>query len=121
MELAYFYAKHNRNIAEALTLAQGAVERRPSIQSYHTLALAQYVKGNYREAYNAILQAMRLGTQDASMFQLASEISRKMGKIEEGNKYQSVAVSINPRIVRSESESFSRVNVVNHKVNSSEE
>jgi len=95
-EIAKFLASHDRRLPDALTLARGAAERRPSIQAHETLALALFKNALYREAHEAIQKAMRLGTKDASMLYLAGLISEKLGEGTNAKQYVSRALSINP-------------------------
>ncbi|MBI3195747.1 MAG: tetratricopeptide repeat protein [Ignavibacteriae bacterium] len=81
VELAMFLASHDRNVLKSLELARGAVQRRPGIHGYHAFALALFKNGKYSEAQHAIEQAMRLGTRDASLLELANVIARKNGRV----------------------------------------
>ena len=96
VEMAEFLAWHNRKLEDVLPMAQSAIQRRPSIHGYKVLALALYKNGKYTEAQEAIQQAMKLGTKDASMYYLAGSIADKLGNSEESNRFLTQALSINP-------------------------
>jgi tetratricopeptide (TPR) repeat protein len=95
MEMARFLAEHDRRLPDALVLARSAVERRPSISSYETLALALHKNGMDKEAQETIRRAMKLGTHDASMYYLAGAIANTLGDRQDAQKFSKMALSIN--------------------------
>ncbi len=78
-DLALFYADHDRNLGEALTLARKEFEVRSDIYTWDALAWALYKNGQFAEADEAMSHAMRLGTKDAMLFFHAGMISAKAG------------------------------------------
>ena len=96
MERAEFLASHNRKLDEALTLAKESIQMRKSVHGYYVLALALFQHSDFAEASNAIQQALRIGTNDASMLYLAGAIANKTGNTTVSKKYLEQALSINP-------------------------
>ena len=78
-ELALFDADHRRNLPAALAAARRALMDRPSIRSADILAWTLYQVGDDRAALAASTQAMRLGTQDASIFFHRGLIEARLG------------------------------------------
>lgn len=97
IEMAEFLAWHDRKLENALAMARSAVQRRPSIHGYKVLALALFKNGKYAEAQEAIQQAMKLGTKDASMYYLAGMIADKVGDSEESQRFLKEVLSIHPK------------------------
>ncbi len=95
LEMAHFLAGHDRRLSDALTLARGAVERRPSIFGYETLALALYKNDMNKEAQEAIQKAMKLGTQDASIYFIAGSIAHMLDDKSAAQTLLKKALSIN--------------------------
>lgn len=95
LEMARFFALHDRNLSDALEMAKAGAQRRPSILGYETLALALYKNGVNTEAWDAICQAMRLGTRDASLYYLAGMIAGKNNNGTLATQYLQRALSIN--------------------------
>ncbi|TAK54911.1 MAG: tetratricopeptide repeat protein [Bacteroidetes bacterium] len=96
LEMAEFFASHNRNVEEALTLAQKAIMERKSVHGYYVLALALFKNGKHDEAWTSIQQAMKLGTKDASMLYLAGAIADKVGNAEQSKHFLTRALTVNP-------------------------
>lgn len=95
-QLALFYADHDRKLGEALTLAEAELDRRRDIYTYDILAWVYYKNRRYSDAWKAMEQALRLGTQDASLFFHAGLISRQLGKYEQAKEYLQRALTVNP-------------------------
>ncbi len=95
-ELVLFYADHEINLAEALALAEREIAVRKDIYGYDALAWALYKNGRVEEAADAIVEALRLGTQDASLYYHAGMIYRGLGDAEQARSYLSRALAINP-------------------------
>jgi tetratricopeptide (TPR) repeat protein len=95
-QLALFYADHNRKLAEAVKLAETELTRRHDIYAFDTLAWAYYKIGRVAEAEKAMQQALRLGTQDASLFFHAGMIAQGLGKQDDARKYLRRALETNP-------------------------
>jgi tetratricopeptide (TPR) repeat protein len=95
-QLAQFYLDHNRNLAEALNLAQQELAVRKDIYGYDTLAWALYKNGRYKEALAASRKALQLGTNDARLHYHAGMIQAKLGHHQEAAAALERALDINP-------------------------
>lgn len=95
-QMARFYADHDRNLPEALKIAEAEYRTRPNIFVADTLAWALYKNGRYAEAADAIKKALRLKTSDASILYHAGMIYAKRGDRVTARKYLYKALSINP-------------------------
>ena len=67
-ELALFDADHRRDLSAALLAARAAMADRPSVRTADILAWTLFQTGDDRDAEAASRLALRLGTQDATMF-----------------------------------------------------
>ncbi|MBI3796917.1 MAG: tetratricopeptide repeat protein, partial [Deltaproteobacteria bacterium] len=95
-QLALFYADHDRQLSEALTLAEAELRRRHDIYTYDTLAWALGKNGRYPDAWKAMEQALHLGTRDALLFFHAGIIAHGLGKREQARDYLHQALTLNP-------------------------
>ena len=80
--LAAFFAGHDRNIPEAVTLAEAAARSRRDIFTMDTLALAYWKAGRLDQARRASGEALRTGTRDAKLLWHAAEIRAAAGERE---------------------------------------
>jgi tetratricopeptide (TPR) repeat protein len=96
-ELAYFYADHEVNLAEALELAQKEIEVRKDVYGYDALAWTLYKNGRSDEALKAIQEALKLGTKDARLLFHAGMIYHRLGETEKAKEFLSRALATNPR------------------------
>jgi tetratricopeptide (TPR) repeat protein len=97
LELALFNADHNRNLDQSLKDAEESLDNgSKSIKVYHTLAWTNYKLGNYDEAGNNIIQALRLGTKDPLMYYHAGKIYERLGQQGKAKEYLDFALKINP-------------------------
>ncbi len=81
----------------ALKHAMVEYNRRPAnIEVNHTLALVYFKLGRYSEAENHIDYALRTNSKDALLNLHASLIKTKCNKPEDGSRYLSKAIEINP-------------------------
>ncbi len=94
---ALFYADHNRNLDEALTLARGELRFRHDIYTHDTLAWVLYKKGRFSEAAAASERALKWKTRDASLWYHAGAIAAAQGRKGRAREYLQRALSINPR------------------------
>ena len=78
--LARFFADRDRNLPEAVALAEQAVTSRRDIFTMDTLAWAYFKAGRLAEADQAMAQAQRTGTLDARILYHAAEIQAATGK-----------------------------------------
>ncbi|MBI4786924.1 MAG: tetratricopeptide repeat protein [Chloroflexi bacterium] len=96
-EMALFNADHHRDLPEALQRARAAYARRPSITVADTLAWTLYQTGNYDEAQQMMMQALRLGTRNALMHYHAGMIAYQLGQREPAITFLDQALRLNPR------------------------
>jgi tetratricopeptide (TPR) repeat protein len=92
----YFWADHDRNLDEALALAQRERERRRDIYTCDALAWALYKKGRHAEAKAAMDEALRLGTRDPRLHYHAGLIARALGERRAAAEHLRLALQINP-------------------------
>lgn len=95
-QLANFYADHDLNLDEALTLALNELEYRQDVYGFDTAAWAYYKNGRPNEARQMMEQALRLGTRDAKLFYHAGMIAKALGQTAQARQLLSQALAINP-------------------------
>jgi tetratricopeptide (TPR) repeat protein len=95
-QLALFYADHNRNLDEAVALAETEAQRRHDVYSFDTLAWVYYKKGRFADAQQAMTQALRLGTQDAVLLFHAGMIAKELRQVGQAKDYLQRALELNP-------------------------
>ncbi|MGE0824767.1 MAG: tetratricopeptide repeat protein [Candidatus Binatia bacterium] len=96
-ELARFYADHDLHLDKALTLAEKELEVRRDVYTYDVLAWALYKNGRLSEAWEAIIRALHLGTQDPVLFFHAGMIAYDRGHRDEACDYLQRALRIHLR------------------------
>ncbi|HZA25561.1 MAG TPA: tetratricopeptide repeat protein [Dehalococcoidia bacterium] len=95
-ELALFYADHDLKLDSALELSEKELKVRQDIYGYDALAWTLFKNNRPNEAADAINQAMRLGTQDASIFFHAGVIYYGLGDWTQAGFYLEKALELNP-------------------------
>ncbi|MEM7118034.1 MAG: tetratricopeptide repeat protein [Chloroflexota bacterium] len=95
-QLALFFANHDRQVEQALSLALAELEMRQDVYGYDALAWAYYKNGLLAEAEQVMVQALQLGTRDASLHYHAGMIAAAQGKKEVAQTHLAEALSINP-------------------------
>lgn len=95
-ELAMFYADHNRNLPEAMALAQKELEVRHDVYTWDAVAWTQYKNGKNRDALVAMKHALSLGTKDPLLFFHAGMIYRGNDDIAASKKFFRQSLAINP-------------------------
>ena len=93
--MAQFYADHDRNLVEAVRLA----ETRKNTKNVHeadTLAWCYYKTGDMDKAKEAITRALAHNTPDARILFHAGMIEAKRGNRISAKKYLDQALSLNP-------------------------
>jgi tetratricopeptide (TPR) repeat protein len=95
-EKAAFLTDLNRDIDEAVKLAQAAASVRSDVHTQDTLGWALYRAGRYEEALQAEKSAMRLGTQNPLFFFHLGMIYEKLGDHEGVRQNLQRALAINP-------------------------
>jgi tetratricopeptide (TPR) repeat protein len=96
IQMAQFYADHDRHLPEALQEAEAVYKTRQNIFVADTLAWCYYKNGRYKEAQKFINKAIRLGTPNATILFHAGMIYAKLGVRSLAQKYLYQAVSLNP-------------------------
>ena len=96
-ELALFWADHDRHLADALVLAQKELEARHDVYTWDALAWTLSKAGRTREAHDAMLKALALGTRDAMLFFHAAAIERQVGNAELSSEYARKSLAMIPR------------------------
>jgi tetratricopeptide (TPR) repeat protein len=81
--LARFLAEHDRDLAEAVRLAEAGAIRRRDIFTMDTLAWSYFKTGRLDEARAAMAQAVRTGSVDARILYHAAEIQAAAGETAE--------------------------------------
>ena len=74
-----FLLDHDRRVPEVLAKAREELNARKDVYGYDLLAWALFKSGLYADARRAALQALRLGTEDASLYYHAGMIERALG------------------------------------------
>ena len=95
-DLALFDADHDRNLGEALDLAQKELEVRHDIYTWDALAWALYKNGKIAEASNASEKALKFGTRDPLLLFHAAMIAEGLGHREQARSEMKEALQINP-------------------------
>jgi tetratricopeptide (TPR) repeat protein len=97
LELALFFADHDRNVVEALAQARLEYERRPSIQVASVLAWTLYKSGRYEEALPYAKESLRLGTQDPQVLFRAGMVYKAVGENQRAIEHLERALELNPQ------------------------
>lgn len=95
-EWSLFLLDHNRRVPQVLAQVQEEIQTRKDIYGYDLLAWALYKQGRLGEAKTAMSQALRLGTEDASLFFHAGMIERGLGNRAAAAAHLRRALEINP-------------------------
>lgn len=78
-QLALFLVDHDRDVAEALTLAEAELDERKDAYGYDAYAWALLANGRAAEADAALATALATGTRDARLLFHAGEIALALG------------------------------------------
>jgi tetratricopeptide (TPR) repeat protein len=95
-DLALFDADHDRNLDEALELAQRELEVRHDVYTWDALAWALYKNGKVTQAANASEKALKFGTRDPLLLFHAAMIAEGLGHHEQARSELEKALQINP-------------------------
>ncbi len=79
-QLVLFRADHERDVGDAVNLAESEIKRRSDVYGYDALAWALYRAGRIDDAAEAASQAMRLGTPDGRILYHAGLIAAADGR-----------------------------------------
>ena len=96
LELALFEAAHGSNPAKAVERARAAYGVRPTIYAADALAWALHRAERNAEAQPFATEALRLGTQDASLYYHAGMIAHALGDTATARTHLERALAINP-------------------------
>jgi tetratricopeptide (TPR) repeat protein len=91
-----YWLDHDKNLTEALTLAQREYDVRKDVFTCDTLAWAFFKNGRLSEANALMKEALRLGTRDARIFYHAGTIYDGLGDRRNAAKYLALALEISP-------------------------
>ncbi len=95
-DLAYFFADHDRQIDQAVVLAEREAALRHDVYTSDTLAWAYYKAGRHGDASRIIARALELGTQDARLFYHAGMIAWTRGDRPQAKAFLAKALQTNP-------------------------
>jgi tetratricopeptide (TPR) repeat protein len=95
-QLAGFYADYDRNVEEALVMAQHDYDEFPNLRAADTLAWCLYRNGRYTDALRLVRRALKEGPQHAAIHYHAGLIQAALGNKAEARKQLYQALSINP-------------------------
>ena len=96
IQLAQFYADHDRHLPEALRMAEEEFKTRKNVYAADTLAWCLYKNHRFKEAQGAVLKALRRHTPEARFLFHAGMIYAKLGDRPSAQKYLYQALSLNP-------------------------
>ena len=96
LQIAMFYADHERNVAGALTMAQAAYETGPGVYAADALAWALFKNDRYAEAAAMSDIALAQGTPEASFLYHAALIRLANGDEAGTRNYLRQALDLNP-------------------------
>jgi tetratricopeptide (TPR) repeat protein len=96
IQIAQFWADHDRNLPEALKQAEAEYKTRKNVYAADTLAWCRYKNGKYAEAREAIDAALKQKTPEARFLFHAGLIYAKLNLQEDAQQYLSRALNLNP-------------------------
>jgi len=96
LQIAMFYTDHDRNVAQALTMAQAAYEAGPGVYAADALAWALFKNDRYAEAATMSEVALAQGTQEASFLYHSALIRLANGNEDGAREYLRQVLDLNP-------------------------
>ncbi|PYM08295.1 MAG: hypothetical protein DMD82_02945, partial [Candidatus Rokuibacteriota bacterium] len=96
LQMAKFYADHDRNVAQAAQEAEAASRTRKTVYAFDTLAWSYCKAGRYEEARSAIRKALAQHTPDAEILFHAGMIYARLGDRVTAQRFLYEALSVNP-------------------------
>jgi tetratricopeptide (TPR) repeat protein len=96
LDLARFYADHDRKLPEALAIAEAEYKATPNVFAADVLAWAYYKNGRYADALEMVQKALSQKTPDATFLFHAGMIHDKLGHRAEAQRLLYQAISLNP-------------------------
>jgi tetratricopeptide (TPR) repeat protein len=97
LQMARFYADHDRNVAQAVQDAEAGFRTRKNVYAADTLAWCYYKAERYEDARKALRKALARRTPDAEMLFHAGMIHAKLGDRATAQRYLYQALSLNPQ------------------------
>jgi tetratricopeptide (TPR) repeat protein len=94
--LAHFYAVKNRDIEEAVKLAEAEMRERPGVFTQNVYAWALYRAGKLEQAKTTIERATRLGTKEPELLYHLGAIKIATGDRTAGKMLVKEALALNP-------------------------
>lgn len=95
-ERSLFLANHDRQLPEALQLAEKDLQGRKDVYGYDALAWALLKNDRPQEAAEAMKEALKLGTRDAKLFYHAGMIHHRLGDAAKAKEFLERALALNP-------------------------
>ncbi|HEY3258330.1 MAG TPA: hypothetical protein VGJ64_05700, partial [Gemmatimonadaceae bacterium] len=92
-----FLLDHDLRIPEVLANVQREIETRKDVYGYDLLAWALHKEHKDAEARAAMIEARRLGTQDALLFYHEGMIDRALGEKRRARYFLTKALALNPQ------------------------
>jgi tetratricopeptide (TPR) repeat protein len=96
LQMAKFYADHDRNVARSVEEAEAALHTRKTVYAFDTLAWSYYKAGRYEEARTASHKAVARRTPDAEMLFHAGMIYARLDDRVTAQKFLYEALNLNP-------------------------
>jgi tetratricopeptide (TPR) repeat protein len=96
LQMAKFYADHDRNVTQAAQEAEAASHTRKTVYAFDTLAWSYYKAGRYEEARKTIRKALARRTPDAEILFHAGMIYARLDDRVTAQKFLYEALSMNP-------------------------
>ncbi len=87
---------HPQDLTEALSLMQAEVQTRRDAETLDTLAAVQARLGHWREAQQAMREALRWNIRDAGMFDRAGTIEQALGNSSQARSFFQLAQETDP-------------------------
>jgi tetratricopeptide (TPR) repeat protein len=91
-----FLLDRAQRTAEISAQAAEEIRTRRDVYGYDLLAWALHKQGRHAEAKEAMAEALRMGTQDATLFYHAGMIERALGQRDAAKRYLKQALKVNP-------------------------
>ena len=96
LEEALFLADHDLRLTEALSLAESAYQKRPSMSAADTYAWALFKNGKIQEALRLRDAVFTLGMNDAGVLYHQAQIAKGSGDTVQAKKYVERAYVVSP-------------------------
>jgi tetratricopeptide (TPR) repeat protein len=97
LQIAMFYADHDRDLATALQMAQGAYDAAPGVYAADALAWALFKNGRFSEADGFAAEAIAQGTPEASFYYHAALIKVALSDLEGARDHLKTVSELNLR------------------------